>query len=35
MKDDPELLALIDGKTTHRWIGHKRHIIVSKWSVSS
>ncbi len=29
MKHDPELLALIDGKTTHRWIGHRRHIIVS------
>jgi salicylate hydroxylase len=27
--DDPELLALIDGKTSYRWIGEGRHIIVS------
>lgn len=26
--DDPELLALIDGKTSYRWIGEGRHIIV-------
>ncbi|KAF2002386.1 FAD/NAD(P)-binding domain-containing protein [Amniculicola lignicola CBS 123094] len=27
MKDDPELLALIDSDTVTRWIGAKRHII--------
>lgn len=27
--DDPELLELIDGKTSYRWIGEGRHIIVS------
>lgn len=27
MKDDPELLALIDSDTVTRWIGEKRHII--------
>ena len=25
--DDPELLELIDGSVSHRWIGEKRHII--------
>ncbi|KAF2147692.1 FAD/NAD(P)-binding domain-containing protein [Myriangium duriaei CBS 260.36] len=33
MKDDPELLALIDSDTVTRWIGHKRHIIA--YSVSN
>ncbi|EME39718.1 monooxygenase-like protein [Dothistroma septosporum NZE10] len=27
MKDDPELLELIDGEMVTRWIGEKRHII--------
>ncbi|KAF3768095.1 putative monooxygenase [Cryphonectria parasitica EP155] len=27
MKDDPELLALIDGNQSTRWIGEKKHII--------
>ena len=27
MGDDEELLSLIDGKISHRWIGEKRHII--------
>ena len=27
MKDDPELLELIDGECVTRWIGEKRHII--------
>jgi hypothetical protein len=27
--DDPELLELIDGKTSYRWIGEGRHIIAS------
>jgi salicylate hydroxylase len=27
IKDDPELLALLDGDTVTRWIGPKRHII--------
>lgn len=27
MKDDPELLALIDRESVTRWIGEKRHII--------
>lgn len=27
MKDDPELLKLIDGESVTRWIGEKRHII--------
>jgi salicylate hydroxylase len=26
---DPELLALVQSNTTYRWIGAKRHIIVS------
>jgi len=26
---DPELLALLDSNTTCRWIGARRHIIVS------
>lgn len=27
MKDDPDLLKLIDGESVTRWIGEKRHII--------
>lgn len=27
MGDDEELLKLIDGQISHRWIGHQRHII--------
>lgn len=27
MKNDPELLELIDGDRVTRWIGEKRHII--------
>ncbi|KAJ5368562.1 FAD/NAD(P)-binding domain-containing protein [Penicillium cataractarum] len=27
MKHDPELLALLDGNETIRWIGEKRHIV--------
>lgn len=27
MKDDPELLALINGQRATRWVGEKRHII--------
>jgi len=27
LKDDPELLALLDSDTVTRWIGEKKHII--------
>jgi hypothetical protein len=29
LSHDPELLALVESNTTYRWIGAKRHIIVS------
>ncbi|KAJ9126276.1 hypothetical protein QFC24_002007 [Naganishia onofrii] len=32
---DPELLELIDGKTSYRWIGEGRHIIASSYPIAN
>lgn len=29
-KDDPELLKLFSSKQSWRWIGEKRHVMVSR-----
>lgn len=33
VNEDPELLPFFDGSHSYRWIGEKRHIIVSRLSV--